>query len=157
VNATLATSIAAGLAEIERLRDAPVEPLGYGVDLSCLTDLTSRMESISGTQALFEALVRRLDCPRGALVDDGDYGFDLRGAMNRGLTRANLVGISAAVRAEMEKDDRVESASVTSTISSDGTELTVVARVRPFDESAGPFALTLAVTSGAALLEATLA
>ena len=156
MNDTLATAIAAGLADLTRLRDAPTDPLGYGTDLACITDIDPRMASVSSTAALFQALVRRLDCPRGGLVDDRDYGFDLRGAMNRGLTRANLVGISSAVRAELEKDDRVESVSVTSTISSDGTELTVTARVRPYDESAGPFTLIVGVTSGAALLEAIL-
>lgn len=130
--------------------------LGYGTDLRCSSDLTEQMEEIEdpfSTLALAEAIVRRLDCPRGQLVDDPDYGLDLRSMCNRGMTADALRALGGQVRAELLKDDRIDLLGVTVRPSSTGKELRVELAVTPVDAHIGGFALTLAVTSAEVLLE----
>lgn len=148
-------AIAAGLAELSRVVDTPVAPFGYGTDLSCQTDLAEDFGEVDPNSmlALAEALVRRLDCPRGHLPDDADYGIDLKGAVNRGSARADLLALAGQIRAELEKDDRVDRASVSVTLSADGAQLAVKTRITPRDPRTSDFSLTLAVTSAAVLLE----
>lgn len=155
MNATMADAIAASLAELEPDVDTPVEPFGYGADLWCDSDLREDMAMVDGssTLALAQALVRRLDCPRGALPDDPDYGIDLKSFCNRGLTADAIRALAGQVRAELEKDDRVDRASVTLRPSSTGSELRVEVVVTPIDARLGRFALTLAVTSAEMLVE----
>jgi hypothetical protein len=85
-------ALAAGLAEVTHEVDAPTGPLGYGTDISCTLDLHERMDEVDpmSTRGIAEAIVRRLDTPRGALIDDADYGLDLKGYANRGVTRDEL-------------------------------------------------------------------
>ncbi len=147
-------ALAAGLLEVIREVDVPSEPFGYGTDISCTLDLDERMGEVdpASSLAIAEALVRRLDTPRGALVDDPDYGLDLKSYCNRGVTRSDLLSLAERVRLEVTQDDRVATATVT--VSSDGSALSVQVRVTPEDPSTGSFAMTLAVTSSAVVLEA---
>lgn len=151
----MADAIAASLAELEPDVDTPVEPFGYGTDLWCDTDLREDMAMVDGstTLALAQALARRLDCPRGALPDDPDYGFDLKSYCNRGLTTDAIRALAGQVRAEVEKDDRVDRASVTVTPTPTGSELRVELAVTPVDARLGRFDLTLALTSAEVLIE----
>jgi hypothetical protein len=148
-------AIAAEIAALERVVDVPVPPFGFGTDLSCTTDLTPTMEETSGDLrlALAEALVRRLDCPRGALPDDAAYGKDLRSYLNRPTTALELLELAGAVRAELEKDDRVDTAPTTITTVNAGQTMTLKVVVTPVDPSVGTFAMTLAVTSAEIVLE----
>jgi hypothetical protein len=147
--------IKAEIAALTRQVPTPVEPFGYGVDLSCVEDLTETMAEVDpfSTRALAEAIYRRLSTPRGALPDDGVYGLDLRSYLNRGTTAAELRDLASQVRAEITKDDRVSSADVTVTVPS-SSELNVRIRITPEDPELGPFDLTLAVTSADVLLKA---
>lgn len=155
MNSTVQEAIDSYLAELEREVDTPVEPFGYGSDLSCTSDLDERMTELAGdsTLALAQALARRLDCPRGALPDDPDYGIDLRGYCNRGVTAAEIRALAGQVRAELEKDDRVDQAAVTVTPFPTGSSLRIEAAITPVDHRLGGFALTLAVTSAELLIE----
>jgi hypothetical protein len=148
-------AIAADLAALERVQTAPAPPHGYGSDLWCTDDLREDMAEVDGhsTLALAQAVVRRLDCPRGALPDDPDYGIDLRGYCNRGVTADGVRSLAGAIRAEVTKDDRVERASVTVTPSPTGTELAITLAVEARDPALGGFTLTLAATSAQVLLE----
>ena len=52
-----------------------------GTDLYCISDLDPAGRTVSGPEALAQAIARRLQTPRGALAaigDDPDYGLDLR-------------------------------------------------------------------------------
>lgn len=153
---TLVTdAIAEGLAELERVQDHPVAPFGYGSDLSCSSDLTPSMQEVAGDSiaALSQAIVRRLDCPRGALPDDADYGLDLRSYVNRGTTADEIRGLAGAIRNEVTKDDRIDAVKVTLTPSPTGREIEVSLAVTPIDHRVGGFTLTLSATSSALLLE----
>lgn len=155
MNATVADAIASYLEGLEQAVDTPVEPFGYGSDVSCVSDLDERMTELPGDSLLVlaQALARRLDCPRGALPDDPDYGIDLRGHCNRGVTTAEIRALAGQVRSELEKDDRVDRALVTVTPSPTGSSLRIEAAITPVDHRLGGFALTLAVTDAGLLLE----
>lgn len=148
-------AIAAGLASLERVQSPPSAPFGYGSDLSCAADLSEDMEEVdpNSTLALGQAIARRLDCPRGKLPDDPDYGMDLRGYCNRGVTTSEIRSLATRVRNEVEKDDRIAGVTVTVTPSSTGSTLTVEIAVVPVDPRIGNFGLTLAVTSAEVLIE----
>lgn len=155
MSAIVLSAIAAETALLERLVQVPTEALGYGVDLSCVSDISVTLDEVdpTSTQAIREALLRRLTTPRGGLQDDPDYGFDVRGLCNRGLTQSQLVDLSTQVRNEVTKDDRVDSATVTvTTPSPNALRLAVV--ITPVDPSIGIFTLTFAVTDGEVLAEA---
>lgn len=147
--------IAAELAAAERLMDAPVAPFGYGSDLSCADDLSPDMAEVDGfsTLALAQALVRRLDCPRGGLPDDPNYGIDLRSYANRGVTSDDVRALAGAIRSELEKDDRVDGVAVIVMPSTTGQSLAVTLAVTPVDPNLGGFSLTLAVTSATTVIE----
>lgn len=149
------TTIDAELALLERIAPSPSAPFGYGADLICTTDLTAQMDEVdpTSTRALAEALLRRLDTPRGALPDDADYGRDLRAMVNRGVTTDDVRAIAGQVRSELEKDDRVDAARVIVTPAADGSRLRVQCWVTPVDPRIGGFTMTLAVTSAEILIE----
>ena len=149
--------IAEELAKLERIMDAPVEPFGFGSDISCSDDIDPNLTELDGVEdarlILAQAIVRRLDCPRGALPDDPNYGIDLRADLNRGLTDTELSSRAGKIRGEVLKDDRVDALGVVLTPSRDGSSYAVELRVTPKDPALGGFSLTLAVTDGALLLK----
>lgn len=134
----------------------PITPpeLGFGSDISCGADLDPLMVEVDpfSTRALGEAIVRRLDCPRGRLIDDPNYGIDLRSYFNHGTTAADIRAMASKIRAELQKDDRIHSVVVTVTPSTDASELGIDLRVTPVDPSLGVFSLTLIVTDSEVLL-----
>lgn len=151
-------AVAADLAALTRVVPSPTGALGYGSDLAMTVDgidIDADMLERLGSDPLVlaEALVRRLDCPRGALPDDPDYGLDVRGYLNRGTTTAEIRGLSSAVHAEVTKDDRVGTARVVVDPSLDGSSLAITIQITPADPSLEPFELVLAVTTAAVLIE----
>lgn len=154
-------SIAAERALITRDVDVPVAPLGYGTDISCTDDLDARMDEVDpmSVEGLAEALVRRLDCPRGGLphdadfADDADYGEDVRGMLNRPTTDDEIRSLAGRIRNELTKDDRVETIHAVVTPSSTGSSLSIALEVTPVDARLGNFRLVVAVTDAGALLE----
>ncbi len=79
----------------------------YGTELSCVNDIASDGRMVSGFAVVAEALVRRLQTPRGRLIGDPNYGMDLRQYINADMSPRDIVGLRAAVSAECAKDDRV--------------------------------------------------
>ena len=152
---TVKTAIETELATLTQLVDFPTEPFGYGSDISCDSDVDPLVREVNGftTLALAEALVRRLDTPRGSLPDDDDYGIDLRGLLNRGSVAADIQQLAGQIRAELAKDDRVDTLTVTVAPSSTGTVLRVEVAVQPVDAEIGGFTLTLSASSASVLLE----
>jgi hypothetical protein len=146
--------IAAELATIERIEPTPLAPFGYGQDLDCETDIYEDMREVdpSSRRALAQALLRRLSCPRGRLPDDDDYGFDLRGMLNRGTDATSIRELAGNIKAELLKDDRVEAVDVSTAYTESTKTLDAKIWVSAVDPSIGEFSLTLAVTDGAMLL-----
>lgn len=154
MNDTVKDAIDAELEEIEPVRSHDAEPHGYGSDISCDRDVDARVTELDGFDPLVlaQALVRRLDCPRGALPDDPTYGIDLRGFLNRGATLQNLRSLSGQIRLELTKDDRVSSVTVRVTADLAAKSLAITVRVVPVD-ALEAFTLVLSATSSAVLLE----
>ena len=114
-----------------------------GIDLSCATDLERSMRTVSGQRALAQALLRRLQTPRGGLFCDEDYGFDLRELVNTGFEARDLFRFRVAIEAELEKDPRV--AAARATLTPDGTGgLRLALQV---ESAEGPFDLVLSVSA----------
>jgi hypothetical protein len=156
MNATVADAIAAYVAELEAVAETPLAPFGFGTDIACTTDIPETFPDVdpSSTRALGEALVRRLDCPRGALPDDADYGIDVRSMLNTGATSTEIRTLAGRIRAELSKDDRVDSVAVTVTVlTSNASEIRIEILVVAVDPSLGRFSLTLAATPATILIE----
>lgn len=154
MSALVKNALASMMALLPRVTDAPAEPFGYGTDIWCERELDPSLD-VDGTStlALAQALMRRLDCPRGQLIDDPDYGLDLRAELNKGTTKRETEALASRIKLELTKDDRVESAKVTVAPNPDGSMLRISIRVTPAD-ARGPFTMTLAVTSADVVLEA---
>jgi len=162
MSAEAKASIASQLAELTQLVAFPVSPFGYGSDISCDFDLDPDVLELDpfSTRALAEAIVRRLDCPRGQLPDDPNYGIGLRQYVNRGTTDRELLTLAGQIRNELVKDDRIESVIVTVRPGILARTLTIELAVRPFradidaaaDEGEG-FGLTLNASDASILIE----
>ncbi len=148
-------TIAAEIALLVRTEPTPLAPFGYGQDLDCETDITEELLEVdpSSKRGLGQALVRRLSCPRGRLPDDPDYGFDVRGRLNNGTELSVIRDLAGQIKSEIMKDDRIEGADVTTAYSAPTNTLNVRIWVSAVDSALGQFALTLAVTDGAVLLQ----
>lgn len=147
-------AIAAQLLTLERVVPTPSGELGYGTDLAGVLDSDDQLSEVDPTSnvAIGEALLRRLLTRRGWLVDAPNYGTDIRGYCNRGVPQNELVDLAGEVRAELSKDDRVQSLTVN--VSQPTTSvLNVAALVVPAVLGLAPFQLVFAVTSGAATME----
>jgi len=127
--------------------------VNYGSDLSCVDDLTPHMLVDSGPRLVAEAIARRLITPRGALLDDATYGYDVTQFLNADIGPGDLGRIAAGVASECQKDQRVFSASVdvewmpaagNTSVEPVGTgyiEITIALVL-----ASGPFTLVLAIT-----------
>ncbi|MFA5436583.1 MAG: hypothetical protein WC372_11150 [Candidatus Neomarinimicrobiota bacterium] len=122
---------------------------GYGSEVWCLSELgTGRL--VSGRAALAQALYRRLVTPRGTLRggrEESAYGLDVAGYVGAVGTTVARIALPAVVRAELLKDDRVRSVTVsaTSVEESGGITLVLDLDVTPHDEDE-EFRLTLGVS-----------
>ena len=86
----------------------PGSPNLYGWDLACQFDMTPDAQECGGITVLANALFRRAISPRGCLIDDPNYGFDLNQFVNIAIaTSQDVAKIGAGLDAEFSKDQRV--------------------------------------------------
>jgi phage baseplate assembly protein W len=153
-NPTVDDAIAAGLAALTQETPFPAPPLLWGSDVSCDQDLDpSTVLDPSSFVVLAQAIHRRLQTPRGKLIDDPTYGWDLRGELNKGITLAQVDGISRRVRSEVLKDDRIKSAQVTVQTMNVAQQIRVIIDVVPFDPTTGTFRAILIATPASLVLQ----
>ena len=119
-----------------------------GIDLGCVfasnsADLDPTGIEVSGRTCLAQAIARRLLTPRGRLLDDPNYGFDVAGYMGDDLSTSDLAQIRAGIENECVKDERVEGATAELTLAANGTLLINVT----LSDADGPFTLVLAVSA----------
>jgi len=131
------------------LADTPIATdasgLEFGIDVSTFPDLDPQFRLVSGRRAIVEVVMRRFSTPHGALLDDPDFGCDVREMLNDGLTPSVLYQWQHALQVEALKDERVFSAEVsfdTTRLISQGV---LVIRVALADAD-GPFRFVLAVS-----------
>lgn len=116
----------------------------FGTDLSCTDDLDETMKEISGQDVLAQAIYRRLTTPRGQLIDDPDYGIDVRSFLSRGVDAGKLHEIEGTIRQEVLKDERVANVTAKATIDYKTYSITVSLIVTTGD---GPFRLVFSITA----------
>lgn len=134
------------------IRQAPVlsraELDELGVDFDILSGLRPEFSLVRGRANLARAIARRLQTPAGFLFDafggDPDYGLDVRAWLNRDFSFDQIGALEGAIKDEVEKDPRVESAEVTVeyTLATSTLEIDIL-----LETAAGPFDLILAVTA----------
>ena len=119
------------------------QPTNFGTCWSCVTGLTFPARMVSGNRAVAEAIARRLQTPRGGLIDDPNYGYDLTAFLDADITAPVLASIQSQVNAECVKDQRVTSATSTVTLTVAGLLIVTIALTTAF----GPFSLVLSVSA----------
>jgi hypothetical protein len=117
-----------------------------GRDTSCMTALRSG-RFVSGARLVAESAYRRLSTPRGSLrggEEEADFGFDLTELIGSATTATDAAALPGRIEAELLKDERIESVTVTvANVSAGvGTELEVTIEA---ETSVGPFTLQLGV------------
>ena len=133
-----------------------------GSDLAGIGDLSPAMTECAGRVCLAPGLARRLITPRGSLIYDVNYGYDLNQFVNADVSQADISQIQGYVRQEMIKDQRVISANVSAQYvgpSQVQTAITaIVANPNPYptgvivlniqiQDGLGPFTLTATISS----------
>lgn len=113
----------------------------FGLDVSAIPDLDPMLALQGGRRVLAEAVARRLTTQRGSLFYAPDYGLDIRDYLNEGFTPSALFQAQSAIEAEVEKDERVISATVTLSNPRPDT-LRISIRIEAAD---GPFEMVLSI------------
>lgn len=156
MNPAFETAFAETLATVEQSTAQSVASVAYGSDLDCADDLASNCAEVDGAsrRAVAQAVIRRFTTPRGALLDDADYGTDVRSYLNAALTNEQLRSIEAQLQGEARKDDRVDDATISVEWNAFTGTLRISAVLLCVDPALESFAVTFDVTAdGAALLE----
>lgn len=157
MNKTVRAALDADLATMTAVANprAGASDLGYGTDLSCVDDFAPDAREVDPTSrdALVEALIRQLTTPRGRVIDAPDYGYDLRGALNRATTDDALRALAGDIRNELTKDDRVSDVDVDVETDAAHTALRVALHVEAVDPRLGEFAFVFVMTPDAVTLE----
>ena len=120
----------------------PINPTDFGTTLSCVFDIDAMGATVSGLTALAQALIRRITTPRGRLLSDPNYGYDIAGELEDDVTTQQVNAIAANVDAEFLKDQRVFSSVTTVTLQGDG-QLDVASQVQ---SALGPFSLVFSLS-----------
>src|SRR5262245_8863750 len=112
----------------------------YGSDSACVTDIgLIDTQVTSPAQVIGQRIARLLQPPRGAfglINDDANRGWDVRQYVNAQLTPSTIAIAQQQIKNECEKDEEVQSATVTMT-NSGGTITITISIVA----SSGPFTL----------------
>ncbi len=118
----------------------------YGVDLWWNGDIDPYGREVGGTLVLAQACARRLSTPRGQLLGDPNYGYDLSQWLNADiqLGQPQIAQIQSNINAELLKDERVLDVQGTTVFVASQEQLVVTVGIVG---AAGPFTLVLAVSS----------
>ena len=123
----------------------------YGSDLAGTDDLDPFMTELDGTDVLVvaQAIYRRLTTAKGSLIEDPDYGLDVRAFLRKAMTPAYLASIPGQIENEITKDDRITNVVVRMTDNGDSTfDLDVSG-----ETADGEFTLTAAVSADGVILK----
>ena len=91
----------------------------FGTDISTpdAADLDPYFGTVSGWRALAQAIGRRLITPRGSLIDDEAYGFDVRSRLNGALTPSDPATMAAVVQPDAAAPEPLGGRDVTGVVS----------------------------------------
>ncbi len=116
----------------------------YGRDISC-TDSLKTGRFATGARIVAEAAYRRLVTPRGMLrggEEEQNYGLDLTELCGTTNPRATAASLPGRIKAELQKDERVETVDVDVLVTTSGPATTFTITV-DVQTGAGPFTLKL--------------
>lgn len=119
----------------------PLPDVDFGTCWSCTVELTDPAVMVTGFRVIAEAIVRRWQTPRGALIDDPNYGYDVAQWTSGDMGPGDLARVASEAGAEAEKDERVLSCDVTVSVLT-GNAMNVIGKV---ETSKGPFTLVVGV------------
>lgn len=125
----------------------------YGYDLWCTDDLTIGMKEIDGNDNITivsQSIYRRLTTPRGQLIDDEDYGYDIRGLLHRGMTANQMLAIPGTIKQEILKEERIDEVNV-KIVSANVTTGKLTLEVEGIAQEE-PFTLTISVDQAALVI-----
>ena len=144
---------AAEIATLSRRSENP-NPVAWGGDLFCINDLTPDMRMLQGDDpsVVTQAIFRRLTTPKGRLLDDLGWGFDLRSVLG-GKTTAEIAVLESAILSEVVQDDRIDPSVSVTVLVQDGGDCRVDISGVLMDPSTTPFSLTMALTDSGKLVE----
>jgi hypothetical protein len=128
--------------------------VGLGVDLKCVDDIDPALAVVNPftTEGLAQDCYHRITTRRGTLPDDQDYGIDIVAFLHASKTLADLRACEGQIATELQKDDRVATASAVVTFDAARKAMSISVRVLPEDPNLTTFSLIIAVTDGGALL-----
>lgn len=119
--------------------------IDFGADVSTFPDLNVRGTQVKDTKSVAECSLRRLTTPNASLSYDRDAGYDLRDLLNEDLDEADLRRHETLAAIELEKDERVRTATVS--LSLDPSTFTLKVRVTGVLIDDRAFDFTAAVTA----------
>jgi hypothetical protein len=119
-----------------------------GSDIAGVFDIGPTLGTVTGRQALAEAILRRLAQPRGSLIGDETYGYLLLGTIGSAVIPSR---VEQLVLEQVTAEEEVEDARCEVTFNGETSVLTVSIEIEDGD---GPFTLT--VTSSALRIQALL-
>jgi hypothetical protein len=114
----------------------------FGTTLSCIFDLDPMGAMVTGLTTLSQALIRRITTPRGRLLYDPNYGYDIQSELNDDVTQLQVGQIGLNMDQEFLKDQRVFASKTTVVLSALG-ELDTNSQIQ---SAVGPFSLVLNVS-----------
>lgn len=121
----------------------------FGKEVSCTTSLrTGRY--VTGARLVAEALYRRLTTPRGTLrgaEEESNYGLDLAALVGTVRTNSDIASLPGQIEAEIRKDDRVETVTVSVLETSTSAALRTFSISFAVETGAGPFTLVLGASA----------
>lgn len=95
---------------------------------------------------LRQAVFLRLSTERGTYWDDPEYGLDLTNFVNEAMTQTRLAQISTEIKAEVEKDQRIATAVVTTRVGGSSGSVRLDITIQFTDDRGDEHDLTLAVS-----------
>lgn len=84
----------------------------FGSDIACVFELDPGFRETTGNQMLGEAIARRWITPRGGILLDPNYGFDLNDYLDADVTAQDIARIQNSLEVEALKDQRIINATV---------------------------------------------
>lgn len=143
------------LAELPAVTPPLEAELGWGRDLICVSDCTDTFAELGpyDPRIIMHAIARRYQTPRGTLLDDPEYGLDLRGFLHKGLAQKDLRQLQTQALGEANKDQRIERSATQLSLSLVRGVMAVALRVTPRDPRGNPFPFVVRIDAAAAAVE----
>lgn len=113
-------------------------------DANGVIDFTPDFQMATGLHVLAQSLVRRQTTPRGSVITSPNDCLDVRQLLSKGVSQTQVAALAQTIRSELLRDQRVLAAQVSIALNPTNGVATITETIQG---AAGPFTLTLALTS----------